>query len=103
PGTPPAMNVLRAVRFLPLALLPFAVAALVLAPGVAIPPTAAAQEGVSEEFVAKIREALPEKAPAETQRPRKLLVFSKTNGFRHSSIPVGARAITMLGEQTGAF
>ncbi len=29
----------------------------------------------------------------------KVLVFSKTGGFRHSSIPVGKQAIIKLGDQ----
>lgn len=36
--------------------------------------------------------------PAETP---KILVFSKTKGFRHSSIPAGQRAIFELGKQNG--
>jgi len=31
----------------------------------------------------------------------KVLIFSKTNGFRHSSIPVGIAAIKKLGEENG--
>ncbi|MGY8687048.1 MAG: hypothetical protein ACKVHP_04835, partial [Verrucomicrobiales bacterium] len=44
---------------------------------------------VKEEFVEKIMAALPKEAPAEPGAPRKVLVFSKTNGFRHGSIPTG--------------
>lgn len=55
------------------------------------------------EVVEKIEAALPQAAPAEPQQPRRLLVFSKTNGFRHGSIPVGVKAIGLLGEKTGAF
>ena len=35
-----------------------------------------------------------------TSRP-KLLIFSKTNGFRHTSIPVGIEAIRKLGQANG--
>ncbi len=52
---------------------------------------------------AKITEALPEKAYAEPEKPRKLLVFSKTNGFRHASIATGKIALTEMGKSTGAF
>jgi type 1 glutamine amidotransferase len=31
------------------------------------------------------------------------LIFSKTNGFRHDSIPVGALSLTLMGEKTGAY
>ena len=51
----------------------------------------------------KIEAALPDKAPAKPKQDRKLLIFSKTNTFRHSSIPVGTVAITLLGKKTGAW
>ena len=51
----------------------------------------------------KIEAALPDKAPAKPKAERKLLIFSKTNGFRHDSIPVGTVAITLLGKKTGAW
>ena len=59
--------------------------------------------GVKDEVMAKIMGALPETAAAKPQAPRKVLVFTKTNGFRHGSIPVGAVSLTKLGEKTGAF
>jgi cytochrome c len=40
------------------------------------------------------------KAAAAT-KPMKLLVFSKTKGFRHASIPAGKRAILKLGQEKG--
>ncbi|MFT4638029.1 MAG: type 1 glutamine amidotransferase [Verrucomicrobiales bacterium] len=58
---------------------------------------------VKEEFVEKIMAALPKEAPAEPGAPRKVLVFSKTNGFRHGSIPTGILSLTKMGEKTGAF
>jgi uncharacterized protein len=58
------------------------------------PPPQAAEE---------IAKALPEKAFAKPKKPRKLLVFSKTNGFRHASIATGKLAFTELGRKTGAF
>jgi uncharacterized protein len=51
----------------------------------------------------KIAQALPEKAYAKPEKPRKLLVFSKTNGFRHASIATGKLALTEMGRKTGAF
>jgi hypothetical protein len=53
--------------------------------------------------IKKVKEALPEKAPKEIKSPRKLLVFSKTAGFRHSSIELGTVAIALMGKKTGAF
>lgn len=58
---------------------------------------------VTPQELAKIKEALPEKAPAKPKKPRKVLLFSKTAGFRHSSISVGVKSLTMLGNKTGAF
>jgi type 1 glutamine amidotransferase len=57
----------------------------------------------SEQDIAKIKEALPTKAPAKPLKARKILIFSKTNGFRHGSIETGAKALTLLGEKTGAW
>ena len=76
----------------------FSLAALLAAPFATLnarPP--------SEQDIAKIKEALPEKAPAKAQSPRKILIFSKTNGFRHGSIETGAKSLTLLGEKTGAW
>lgn len=69
----------------------------------AVASVAAAQDPLAAETVQKIEAALPKTAPAEPKQPRKLLIFSKTNGFRHGSIPVGVKAITLLGQKTGAF
>lgn len=51
----------------------------------------------------KIAAALPEKAYATPAKPRKLLIFSVTNGFRHASIETGHMAFTAMGKKTGAF
>jgi type 1 glutamine amidotransferase len=53
--------------------------------------------------LSKIEAALPKEAPAKPKKSRKVLVFSKTAGFRHSSIEVGIEAITRMGKATGAF
>src|SRR5687767_12506477 len=53
--------------------------------------------------IEKVMEALPESAPAKPKQPRKILVYSKTNGFRHGSIAIGAKAIAMMGDKTGAY
>ncbi len=57
---------------------------------------------VTPEQTALIEAALPKEklAPA---RPRKVLLFYRTEGFVHSSIPVGLLALQRLGEKTGAF
>ncbi len=51
----------------------------------------------------KIAEALPAEAYAKPDKPRRLLVFSKTAGYRHASIATGKVALEKLGEETGAF
>ena len=55
------------------------------------------------EEIEKISGAAPEKATARPLRPRKLLVFSRNEGFQHTSIPYGAKAIEILGQKTSAF
>lgn len=50
-----------------------------------------------------ITKALPAKAWAAPQKPRKLLVFSVTSGFRHASIATGKVALTELGKKTSAY
>jgi len=71
--------------------------------------TAGAQEAAKERFkvspvlLKKVEAALPDKAPVQPKGPHKVLIFSKTNGFRHGSIPVGVAAVTLLGEKTGAY
>jgi len=66
-----------------------------------------AQHGGDEQppagAAAKIEEALPAEAYAKPEKPRKVLVFSVTNGFRHASIVTGKLALTEMGKTTGAF
>ena len=59
--------------------------------------------GPTEEEIQKITAAAPDKATAKPVRPRKVLVFSYNEGFRHTSIPYGAKAFEILGQKTGAF
>ena len=58
---------------------------------------------VSDEMVAKILAAMPESAPGTPLQPRKLLVFSLCKGFAHDVIPTVERALTIMGQKTGAF
>lgn len=51
----------------------------------------------------KITAATPDKPFVKPEKARKLLVFSKTNGFRHDSIATGKIALEELGRKTGAF
>ena len=63
------------------------------------PPSEQAPPGALE----KITEALPAKPFAKPAKTRNLLVFSKTNGFRHASIATGKIALAEMGKSTGAF
>ncbi len=51
----------------------------------------------------KVRSALPATAPALAAKQRTLLVFTLTKGYRHGSIPLGAEAIKLMGERSGAY
>jgi type 1 glutamine amidotransferase len=63
----------------------------------------AAATGVTPDEIAKITAALPAKATAKPQKPRKVLLLTLTKGFYHDSIPVAAKTFELLGEKTGAF
>ena len=71
--------------------------------GVAALSTGAKPANVKEDKLAKIKEAVPTEAAAKPAKKHKVLVFSKTNGFRHGSIPTGTEAMRQLGESTGVF
>ena len=51
------------------------------------------------EFTAAVA-AMKVQKPA---KPRKVLVYSRTKGYRHKSIPYGIYTLTELGKRTGAF
>lgn len=57
----------------------------------------------NQQAIEKVMAALPDKAPAVPKAKRKLLIFSHTNGFRHGSIAIGAKALIMMGDKTGAY
>ncbi|MCE9566559.1 MAG: ThuA domain-containing protein [Planctomycetes bacterium] len=63
----------------------------------------AGQKVADPKMVEKVEKALPEKAPAKPKATRNILVFSKTAGFRHSSIELGTKAIVLMGDKTGAY
>jgi len=79
------------------------VAALCLLTAAASAPAAKKNRQVSEDVVKKITEAAPAEAPAKPAKDRKLLVYSRCKGFRHGSIPYGAKALEVLGKKTGAY
>jgi type 1 glutamine amidotransferase len=58
---------------------------------------------VPEAELTKVKAALPAKAAAEPAKPRRILIFCRTEGFPHDSIPIGAKALELMGEKTGAW
>jgi len=53
--------------------------------------------------IAKVTEAMPTAPIAKPAKPRKLLVFSLTKGFPHSSVSIGGKAFEIMGAKTGAW
>jgi len=80
----------------------FALAGEPPAAGKAATKPKATAEAKPEE-VAKVTEAMPTAPIARPAKARKLLVFSLTKGFPHSSVPVGAKAFEIMGQKTGAW
>ncbi len=64
-------------------------------PGHKFPP-------IKPDELAKIAAALPQ-AKVQPLHPRRLLVFYRTEGFVHGSIPYGNEAFKEIGEKTGAY
>ncbi len=63
-----------------------------------------AQDAVpSAEEMAKMRAAMPTEPRVLPEKPRKLLVFSRSWGYKHSAIPYGAKAFEIMAQKTGAF
>ncbi|MCP4190392.1 MAG: DUF1080 domain-containing protein [Planctomycetaceae bacterium] len=58
---------------------------------------------VGADSIAKIADGLPAKAAANPKQPRNILIFTKTLGFRHGSIPTGVKAFQMMGTKTRAY
>ncbi len=56
----------------------------------------------TEEKISQALKLAELKSP-ENAKKKKILVFSKTNGFRHQSIETGKIALKQMGESTGAF
>jgi type 1 glutamine amidotransferase len=55
------------------------------------------------EEIQRIEAAVPAIAPATPERPRRVLIFYRTEGFVHKSIAHARVALRRLGERTGAF
>lgn len=53
--------------------------------------------------IVKMREAMPDRPRVEPEEPRKLLIFSRSWGYKHSARPYGAEAFAIMGRHTGAY
>lgn len=51
----------------------------------------------------KIIEAMPVQLQVKPTKKHKVLVYSHASGFKHSSIPTGAKALRIMAEKTGLF
>ncbi|WP_162027273.1 MULTISPECIES: ThuA domain-containing protein [unclassified Lentimonas] len=60
-------------------------------------------KAVPDGDLAKIRQAVPERAAATPAKPRKVLVMWLCKGYYHESIPWVNAAIQALGDETGAY
>jgi len=61
-------------------------------------------KGPSAEEIARIADAASKLRPVvKPAAPRKLLVYSVSWGYFHSSIPYGKEAVRIMGSKTGAF
>lgn len=58
---------------------------------------------LDDEWVENIRGVAPGKPTVEPARPRKVLMFSKCEGYQHFVTPHTAAAVRVLGEVSGAF
>ena len=56
-----------------------------------------------DKALAEISAASPNKPVVQPQKARKILVYTRAAGFRHSSIETGAATMKILGEKTGAW
>ncbi len=50
-----------------------------------------------------IAEALPSRAAVKPLKPRKILIFSRCEGYAHEVIPMANKAFGLMGRMTGAF
>jgi type 1 glutamine amidotransferase/HEAT repeat protein len=58
---------------------------------------------LSQEAINKIQQAAPAKATVQPRQPRTLLVFNRTEGYRHAAIEYASKALEIMGKKTGAY
>jgi len=57
----------------------------------------------SDTEIAKMETAMPSVPIARPAKPRRVLVVSQCDGYKHASIPYGEKAFEIMGRKTGAF
>jgi len=79
--------------------------ALLAAMLIALPASAARpkRKGPTAEEIKKIQQAAPAGPRVKPAKRRKVLIFSVSYGYFHSSIPYGKKAFEILGTKTGAY
>ncbi|MEE9169420.1 MAG: ThuA domain-containing protein, partial [bacterium] len=68
-----------------------------------LPFANARTQDILPEELQEIKNAVPDKATVTPKRPRKLLIFTLSQGYKHSSIPYATQALEIMGKKTGAF
>ena len=58
---------------------------------------------VSSEEVARIEQTMPAVPVVQAQQPRKMLVFDRCDGFKHTSIPYWDKTLEVMAAKTRAF
>jgi len=66
-------------------------------------PLSSFSQDISPLEIQKIEQAIPAKATVSPKKPRKLLVFTRHEGYKHSAIPYATKALEIMGKTTGAF
>jgi hypothetical protein len=77
--------------------------AVIVVLGIMLVCFSAALFGVTDQEIANIRSAMPDKAVVQPAQSRTMLVFSLCNGFKHGCIPYWKKALDIMSEKTGAF
>lgn len=72
-------------------------------PSVAFSQEAAKTANDLKAFEIEVLNAVDQLEYNEEATPRKILLFSKTNKFRHKSIPFGLLSLKIMGEKTGLY
>jgi hypothetical protein len=62
-----------------------------------------AQSQIPPDEIQKIDQAIPSKPIEQPDHPRRLLVFTLSEGFKHDAIPYAAKMLELMGKKTGAF